>query len=218
MAKEISDYFLNLTLSNNYDNELSETILNEFTNLLKSTEMSDYFVEVLDKCVQLIKSQKNFIKSMKVIRRSVTSVSNSVIEVTRNKFYHILVEKNPTITLIMNNLNEYHSIASKIIQDKKIETNSIDNYCFTSEFSDFSITHKDFMIEYFSFINFITTYHKVTTLSQEHVKSLFIIFVERPISESDTNSFFKWLKDAEEKKGIPDGSNQEMFKILTNSK
>jgi len=156
MAKEISDYFLNLTLSNNYDNELSETILNEFTNLLKSTEMSDYFVEVLDKCVQLIKSQKNFIKSMKVIRRSVTSVSNSVIEVTRNKFYHILVEKNPTITLIMNNLNEYHSIASKIIQDKKIETNSIDNYCFTSEFSDFSITHKDFMIEYFSFINFIS--------------------------------------------------------------
>ena len=219
IAKEVSSYFFDLTLSDKHSQDLSESILNEYINLLKPIDMNDYFCDVLEKCVGLIRDKKYFIKAMKFIRRSLSQIASTFGEVTKNKFYFILLESNQTIEYIFNCIHDYHKAALASLSVSKESTKlNHDNKSFIQDFSNFSMPHKDVIVEIFSSINFITTFHKTTSLTKDQISSLFKFFVETPISINDTNHFFKWLKDAEEKKIIPDESNQEMFIDMSNSK
>ena len=63
----------------------------------------------------------------------------------------------------------------------------------------------------FNFLGFITSHHLINIFDESIIESLYNLYVENPTTKKEINLFFKWLKEADEKKLIPCDSYQKIF-------
>ena len=51
----------------------------------------------------------------------------------------------------------------------------------------------------------------------DFINTFYYIFVEKPINSNNSNLFFKWLREADDKKLIPPDNYQKIFSKMVNS-
>ena len=78
-------------------------------------------------------------------------------------------------------------------------------------------THQDLVIEVFSFFSVIICYYNQTMFDKNVINTLYFIFVEKPINTNNSNLFFKWLKEADDRKMLPFDCYQSIFTKMVHS-
>ncbi len=121
------------------------------------------------------------------------------------------MEEYTIVTQIINNLMNYHKNHIEKLQDIKR------NEDFPIDFFSETYSHRDLVIEVFSFLSIIINNYQNHFFSNDTIDSLYHIFVEKPINNKDLNSFFKWLKEADEKKHLPKDCYQNIFTKMVKS-
>jgi len=209
----VTNTVFNTLMSNIESGELLELLLSEFENLLKSWELREFRMQYLELMVVMVVGRKNIFKSLKVIRRTTTLVFIMVDDTTKNKMMNLMLETYSLMDILFLILKEYFEKAKETINQKNLTNTDIETYNFTEEYN---LNHNEAMSELFSFLNFITSNNK-SSFTKKQIMNLFDLFVLSPICSKDINLFFKWLKECEEKKVIPDDSLKEMLNLMAES-
>ena len=220
-TNEISEFvcekYWSYILSNKLSKEINENLINEFINLLKNSDLNGLRQSFIEKILKMVNQNENTIICLKLLRRIVTSINGVLEESNKNKLLIMIFEDYDILNIIIQNLKIYHQACLNELKNLVSPLNSddeIEKHCFVEEYS-----HREQLIERINFLNFIITAQKMIGFNSDQVETLFNIFVENAVCSRDLNAFFKFFKDAEEKKLVSSESLQLIFnKMITNEK
>ena len=149
-------------------------------------------------------------KILKIFRRLIPSINITSDDTQKAKLMKLIVDDYSIFTVLIKNLINYHNYAiSKIesINDEELKIIFFQEEC----------THRDIVVEVFSFLSVMICHQTQIIFDNDSIKTMYSIFVETPISSKDSNLFFKWLKEADDKKLIPSDSYHNIFTKMVKS-
>ena len=123
----------------------------------------------------------------------------------------LIIEEYSIISIIEKSLITYHEFIFKKIEETTYNED-IPIIIFSEEF-----THRDLVIELFSFLGIIICHYNYAMFDNDFINTFYYIFVEKPINSNNSNLFFKWLREADDKKLIPPDNYQKIFSKMVNS-
>ena len=109
------------------------------------------------------------------------------------------------IDVVIEHITNYHNIYLKIKGDYQSDEEIEKQYIIEG------ILHKDFITEVFSFLSFLTFNQNLAMFNETQIVNLYLVFVENPCSKREVNLYFKWLKEADDRKLVPTDSYQKIF-------
>ncbi len=185
-------------------------------------------------------SNKDFIGIVKILRLLMGSYLNILDDSTRSRLLLLIYDEYSILDMLMNFIDQYHKEVTEILNKEKIynENDNIINFSSNNSvnsknFTDKNLSindrifqvsrnkshkHSDVVIEIVNFINYMMTSQKIINLTKDQILVLYKIYVEDPIYKSDINIFFKMLKEADNKRAIPQEVFQNVFEMMIISK
>jgi hypothetical protein len=215
MSEYLTQKYWDYLISNKLSQEMSENLINEFISILKNSDIQDLRQTFIERILKMVKENQNPIKCLKILRRLVSSISGVLEESNKNKILLLIFEDYDILNLVIENLKIYHQTCLNVLaslSNPLTNDDEIEKYNFVEEYP-----HRDQVNERISFLNFIITSQKMVGFNNDQVNSLFDIFVENAICSRDSNSFFKFFKDAEEKRLVSSDSLEVIFNRMLNN-
>ena len=205
-----------------------EKTIEDFLILMKSIEFRDHSSKVIEDIIKILNneildnrksvSKKDFIGILKVLRLIMSSYLNILDDSTRSKLLLMIYDQYNLLDLLMNFITEYHKESFEILKKENLENKNtkISNRIFKVTRNQ-THSHTDVVNEIMNFINYMMTSQKMINLTKDQILSLYNIYVENPLDKSDINIFFKMLKEADNKKAIPQDVFQHVFELMIKS-
>ena len=116
----------------------------------------------------------------------------------------LLVEDYLMIDIVINYISNYHK--TFIVKNNFLNDVELEEICFYE-----GISHKDFITEIFSFLSFLINNQNDVMFDERAIDSLYTFFVDSPASKREINLFFKWLKEADDRKLVSNDCYKRIF-------
>jgi ubiquitin carboxyl-terminal hydrolase 34 len=192
VAGVVGKFFFDLIFKAQLDEQLATYTLNEYITLMKTWEFRETCISYIEIILKLIGSSNDFIKPLKVLRRILSVLLNILDDHSKHNVLNIVFDQYDLMNQTLVFLQDYHEKAKSGV--------------------GYIYSHSEVVTEVISFFNFIaaSVCNRIGSFTNEQISLLYKTFVEEAIDPKDSNLFFKFLKEAEDKRMI----NNDVFRVV----